>query len=286
MPLPNTGIQKAESLRIIKIRILLLHVVSLGVFFVPYDNALLVLAAITYFARTFGWEGGSHRYFAHRSYKTSRAFQLFLAILAASGGQRGPIWWAWHHRLHHRHSETELDPHSPVQKGFIYAHFLWYLDPKYIDTDLDTVKDLAKYPELVWINKYHYFVPYLLMAAIFCLGQFTTVLGPNVNGVSAIVWGFFLSTALSLHSTFVVNTITHGISPRLFSYRAFATSDTSTNNWCSLHRDDGASWRSLIPSVHERRAPGLLVEIDPTYWIRKFLEKIVMVGPLTRCRAR
>ncbi len=282
MRLPNTGIQKAESLRIIKIRIVLLHVASLGVFFVPYEHSLLGLAAITCFARTFGWEGGSHRYFAHRSYKTSRFFQMLLAILAASGGQRGPIWWAWHHRLHHRHSETALDPHSPVQKGFLYAHFGWYLDQKNIDTDLDAVKDLAKYPELVWINKYHYVFPYLLLAAIFCLGQFTTVLGPNVNGLSAAIWGFFLSTAVSLHSTFAVNTVTHGISPRFFSYRTFDTSDASTNNWLLFILTMGASWHNN----HHRymsaaRAGFRWWEIDLTYWVLKALEKIGIVWDLT-----
>lgn len=180
MSLPNTGTQKAESLRIIKFRVWLVHVASLGIFFVPYDHSLLLLTSITFFTRTFGWEGGSHRYFSHRSFKTSRAFQFFLAILAASGGQRGPIWWATHHRAHHRYSDTPLDPHSPIHRGFWYAHMGWFLDPKNIDTDLDAAKDLSRFPELVWINKYHYIFPYILMVIIFCVGEFTAILGPKV----------------------------------------------------------------------------------------------------------
>jgi len=283
MSLPSTGIQKVESLRIIKFRVWLVHVASLATFVVSYDHSLLVLTAITFFTRTFAWEGGSHRYFSHRSFKTSRTFQMILAILAASGGQRGPIWWATHHRAHHWYSDTPLDPHSPIHRGFSYAHMGWFLDPQNIDTDLDAAKDLSRFPELVWVNKFHYIFPYILMAVIFCVGAFTTILGPNVGGISAVVWGFFLSTMLSLQATFVVNTITHGFKPSFFSYRRFNTSDTTSNNWLLAIPTMGASWHNN----HHRfmgsaRAGFYWWEVDLTYCILRILAWLGIVWDLRR----
>ena len=61
--------------------------------------------------------GGYHRYFSHRSYKTSRVFQFLLAFFAMTSAQKGVLWWAAHHRHHHRYSDQEPDFHSPLQKG-------------------------------------------------------------------------------------------------------------------------------------------------------------------------
>lgn len=285
MSLPNTGIQKAENLRIIKFRVWLVHVASLGIFFVPFDYSLLLYTAVTFFVRTFGWEAGSHRYFSHRSYKTSRAFQLFLAVLAASGGQRGPIWWATYHRAHHRDSDTQTDPHSPTHRGFWYAHMGWFLDPKNIDTDLDAAKDLSRFPELVWVNKYHYIFPYILMVLIFCLGAFANILGPKlhgaVGGLSAVIWCFFLSTMLSLQATFVINTITHGFSPRLFSYRRFNLDDTTTNNWLLAIPTMGASWHNNHHRFMGAAKAGFYWwELDLTYYILKILSWLRIVWDL------
>ena len=279
--LKNTGIQEAENIQIIKLRVILVHVASLGIFFVPCSYSLLIFTVITFFIRTFSWEGGSHRYFAHRSYKTSRTFQFILAVLAASAGQRGPLWWAWHHRLHHKYSDTELDLHSPLHKGFWYAHMGWFVDIKNINTDLDMVSDLSKYPELVFINKYHYLFPYLLMAIIFFVGEYTTIFGSEVAGLSAIIWGFFLSTMLSLQATFAVNTIMHGFMPSLFCYRTFPTNDTSTNNWLLAIFTMGASWHNNHHwFMSSARAGFNWWEIDLTFYILKVLQLLGIVWDL------
>ena len=64
--------------------------------------AVLALAATTFFARMFGITAGYHRYFAHKTYKTGRAFQFVLALLGVTSTQKGPLWWAGLHRRHHR----------------------------------------------------------------------------------------------------------------------------------------------------------------------------------------
>lgn len=279
MTAEDSGTQKTNNTQVIKFRILLLHVASLGIFFVPFSYPLLIFTAVIFFIRTFAWEGGSHRYFAHRSYKTSRFFQLLLAVLAASGGQRGPLWWAWHHRLHHRYSDTELDLHSPIHKNFWYAHIGWIIEN--VSIDLDLVKDWSKYPELVFVNKYHYVFPYLGMIMIFCLGQYTPVLGSDVGGLSAVIWGFFLTTMLSLHATFVVNTITHGLKQKFFAYRSFDTDDTSTNNWLLAIPTMGASWHNNHHRyMNSARAGFYWWEIDLTFYVLKVLELLGIVWDL------
>jgi stearoyl-CoA desaturase (delta-9 desaturase) len=147
--LPSTGIQASESITLIKLRVVIVFIGCLAAWWFPLNRELLLLAALSFYVRTFGWEGGHHRYFAHRSYKTGQIFQSFLACLGASSAQRGPLWWACHHRAHHRHSDTLRDPHTPIGKGRFYAYLGWIFDKQYCDTDLDEAKVFAKYPELV-----------------------------------------------------------------------------------------------------------------------------------------
>src|SRR3954469_8058138 len=113
----NLGVQKNEPVAVIKVRLLVVHAGALAAFFVPFHWALAALLAPTFFPRMFGVEAVYHRYFSHRAFKTSRAFQFVLALLAASSGQRGALWWAAHHRMHHRRADEPGDLHSP-RDGF------------------------------------------------------------------------------------------------------------------------------------------------------------------------
>ncbi|MDA1370364.1 MAG: acyl-CoA desaturase [Proteobacteria bacterium] len=279
--LASTGIQKSEGLAIIRIRIWIFHILSLGILFVPVNAQIVTWTIITFFIRVFAWEAGSHRYFSHRSFKTSRAFQLFLAVLAAASGQRGPIWWAQHHRHHHRESDKPDDPHSPIHRGYWFAHFGWLMDERYIDTDLDAVKDLAKYAELVWVNKYHYIFPYIVLIFTFILGQYTAVFGDTGLGVSAIFWVFIFSTMLSAQSTFSVNTLTHGIKASLFNHRRFTTDDSTTNSWLMCIPSMGASWHNNHHRyMNSARAGFYWWQLDLAYLVLKLLSIFRIVWDL------
>lgn len=283
----TSGIQQAERLSVVIFRVVLVHVASLAVFLVPFTGALLVAAVVGFFVRVFAWEAGSHRYFSHRSFKTTRLFQLLLAVLAAASAQRGPIWWATHHREHHRHADQPGDPHSPVQRGFWYAHIGWVLDQDKLNTDLDAAKDLARFPELVWVNQYHYLFPYLLLAGIFLLGEYTTVFGHAGLGWSAMVWVFFLPTLLSLHATFVVNTLTHARMPGWSNYRRFATKDTSTNSWLLAVPTMGASWHNNHHRyMNSARAGFYWWELDLTYYVLRLLAVLGLVWDLRSVPAK
>lgn len=278
--LPSTGIQKSENISIIKLRVAVIYLGSLGVIFVPFSWPLAALTLVSVYVRTFGWEGGHHRYFAHRSFKTSRIFQLVLACLGAASGQRGPIWWATHHRDHHRYSDTPRDPHTPIKNGKLYAYIGWFFDKAHCDTNLDDARDLSRFPELVWVNKYHYFFPYLFLVLIFAIGQWTPLLG-GVGGVAAVVWGFFLGTLLSLQGSLLVNAFAHGSKPGPFSYRTFRTSDTSLNNLPLCLLSLGASWHNNHHRYMNSARTGFRWwELDLTYMTLRVLEIVGIVWDL------
>src|SRR4051794_33423697 len=119
-----------------------------GVIVLGWSWSGLALALALYAVRMFGLTSGYHRYFAHRSYKTSRFFQFLLALLGTTATQKGPLWWAGHHRTHHKYSDQPQDPHSVKQRGFWWAHIGWILVKRYVPTDYARIKDFASYPEL------------------------------------------------------------------------------------------------------------------------------------------
>src|SRR5262245_25859155 len=106
-----------------------LHLSTLLVFVVPFTWSLLGWLAASYLLRMFGVTAGYHRYFSHRSYKLGRVSQALIAVLAQTSGQKGVLWWAAHHRDHHRHSDRPADVHSP-REGFWWAHLGWILSTR------------------------------------------------------------------------------------------------------------------------------------------------------------
>lgn len=191
-----------------------MHVACVGVFFVPVSRAVLVLAVGSYLVRMFAITAGYHRYFSHRSFKTSRPFQFLLALVGTMSMQNGPLWWASWHRRHHKFSDTPRDAHSPKNGGFYHAHIGWFLEGGGENPDLSNVRDLTRYPELVWLERYKW-IP-LVSYGVLCFA---------VAGLSGLFWGFFLSTIVLLHATMLINSLAH-----VWGSRRFETSDDSRNN--------------------------------------------------------
>jgi stearoyl-CoA desaturase (Delta-9 desaturase) len=239
-----------------------LHAVCLLALWTGASGFDLSLLAATYFGRMFGITGGYHRYFAHRTYKTSRAFQLVLALLGCSATQKGPLWWAGHHRIHHKHADRPgKDVHSPVDGGW-YAHQGWIFDHRWDATRLDQIRDFAAYPELVWLNR-HYEVPPLLLAAT-CFA---------VGGLSGVIWGFCISTVLLWHSTYAINSICH-----LWGSRRYDTPDTSRNNWLFGILTLGEGWHNNHHHYCACARQGFRWwEIDVTYYALRVLQALGLV---------
>jgi stearoyl-CoA desaturase (Delta-9 desaturase) len=206
-----------------------MHLSLLLVFVVPLSWKVGALALGGYGVRMWAVTAGYHRYFAHRSYKTSRTFQFILAVLGATTMQNGPIWWASVHRRHHKNADGPGDPHSPTPRGFGYAHVGWAFDlslppPR----DESNVTDLTRFPELRWIDR-HDWVPIAAYAAA-CVA---------IGGASGFVWGFVVSTMLVFHATMLINSLAH-----MWGSQPYETGDDSRNNALLAVLTLGEGWHN------------------------------------------
>ncbi len=138
------------------------HLACIAAFFLKFHWSYLIVCLALYYTRMFFVTAGYHRYFSHRSFKTSRAFQFVMAFMATMSTQKGVLWWAANHRHHHRYSDTEEDLHSPSLRGFLWSHVGWILSDRYNETRTELIGDFHKYPELRWLNKYHVVPPVIL----------------------------------------------------------------------------------------------------------------------------
>jgi stearoyl-CoA desaturase (delta-9 desaturase) len=233
-----------------------MHVACVAVIFTGVHAIDIALCFFLYFIRMFGITGGYHRYFSHRSFKTSRSFQFVLACLGCSALQKGPLWWSAHHRDHHRFSDTEDDPHSPIVKSIWHSHVGWVLSSENDEANMNIVKDLRRYPELVLLDTLHW-VPGILLGVLCFL----------INGWSGLVVGFVISTVLLYHGTFTVNSLCH-----LFGRRRFNTTDASRNNSFVAVITLGEGWHNNHHHYQGSARQGIYWwEIDVSYYIIKFL---------------
>jgi stearoyl-CoA desaturase (delta-9 desaturase) len=247
-----------------------MHLSVLLVFFVDFSPGLLVLALASYCLRMWAITAGFHRYFSHRAFKTSRAFQFFLALLGTTAMQNGPLWWSSWHRRHHKYSDGPGDAHSPVQGGFLHAHIGWFLDGSHDYPNLANVRDLARYPELRWLDR-HRWLPIVGYALAMYL----------VAGVGGLVWGFVLSTILCLHATMCINSLAH-----LWGSRRYPTADASRNNWLLALVTLGEGWHNNHHfDMNAARQGRTLWELDVTYLSLKVLAAFGIVWDLRPPRA-
>ena len=149
---------------------ILMHFACLAVFWVGWSPIAVAAAACVYVLQAFGVTAFYHRYFAHRAFKTSRAVQLVGAVMGNMSMQRGVLWWVSKHRRHHQHSDTSDDVHSPRQHGFMWSHMVWFMERKHCHTDEQVIRDLARFPELRFLDRQPFLVPTSLAAALFAFG--------------------------------------------------------------------------------------------------------------------
>jgi stearoyl-CoA desaturase (Delta-9 desaturase) len=249
------------------VALIAIHVITLATILHGVTLKLVLIATGTYFLRMFAITGVYHRYFAHRTYKTSRFFQLVLAFLGTTATQKGPLWWAAAHRLHHKHSDTERDVHSPVRHGFWYSHMGWWLGRDHERTRAEMIPDFAAYPEIRWLDEHYLVGPWTL--GIACTILF---------GVEGGLWGYFVSTCFLLHATFAINSLAH-----VWGSRRYATKDTSRNNFWLALLTMGEGWHNNHHHYMSSTNQGFFWwEVDVTYYILKVLEKLGLVWDLRR----
>lgn len=255
-----------------------LHLGCLAVIWTGVSAFAVALAVVLYAVRMFALTGFYHRYFSHRTFQTSRGMQFVFAVIGASCAQRGPLWWAAHHRKHHRHADTPDDPHSPRHRGFWRSHAGWFLTHGAFATDLQRVPDLARYPELRWLDRFDTLVPAALAMSLYALGQALQHWAPRLgtNGLQLLAWGFFVSTTVLFHATVTINSVAHRLGRRRFD-----THDDSRNNaWLALITF-GEGWHNNHHFFPGSARQGFRWwELDITYYGLRLLAAIGLVRDL------
>ncbi len=240
------------------------HFVPLLAIFTGVTTRALVFGAVAYVARVLIITGGYHRYFSHRTYRLRRVPQFLLGLAGLTTVQKGPLWWAAHHRDHHRYSDTALDPHTP-KKGLWWSHMGWILSPTTKVTDMERVRDLSKFPELRWLNRNDWVGPWFLGVLAFL-----------VAGWSGLWIGFFGSTVLVWHGTFLINSGAH-----VFGRRRYATTDTSRNSFLLAVITMGEGWHNNHHHYQASCRQGFRwYQWDPTFYVIKALSWVGIVSDI------
>lgn len=236
----------------------------MAAFLTGIDRRAVVIALVLFWTRMFFLTAGYHRYFAHRSYRMGRVGQAVMAFGGTTAAQKGPLWWASLHRDHHRYADTERDPHSPLE-GFWWSHMGWFLSDKYKETDFGAIDDFARYPEIRFIDRQNWIGPWSTGVVAFLIG-----------GWSGLVVGFFASTVVLWHTTFLVNSAAH-----TFGRRRYATDDTSRNNLAIALLTGGEGWHNNHHHYPPSARQGFFWwEVDTSWYVLRLLAILGVVRDL------
>lgn len=255
-----------------------IHLACLGVFWVGASAAAVTVFIASYLVRMFFVTAFYHRYFSHRAYHAGRFTQFVMAVLGCTAGQRGPLWWAGHHREHHLFSDTESDPHSPAHRGMWYAHTLWFLTRGSFPLRRERIRDWQRYPELLWLERFDW-VPFLALAlGMYGLGDWMSVRFPDsgTSGWQMLIWGFFVSTVVLYHATYTINSLAHR-----YGSRRFETRDSSRNNLGLAVLTLGEGWHNNHHRYPVSARQGFFWwEVDVSFLLLRLLSLVGIVRDL------
>jgi len=255
-----------------------MHAACLGVIWVGWSPFAVATAIFLYAIRLLAITGFYHRYFSHRSFSTSRAVQAIFAFIGASSVQRGPLWWAAHHRHHHNHSDQPDDTHSPHQDGFLWSHIGWFLSRANFPIRKERIPDLMRFSELRFLDRFDILAGVVLAVSLYALGSALEMIAPqlSVTGGQLLIWGFFVSTVVLYHATFTINSLAHR-----FGRRRYATADESRNNVALALLTFGEGWHNNHHHYPASARQGFYWwEIDITWYFLKLLERLGLIWDL------
>jgi stearoyl-CoA desaturase (delta-9 desaturase) len=272
----NAGAESIDWWRVLPF--VAMHIALITLYWVGWSPFALFFAIVMYVIRMFAVTGFYHRYFAHKTFQTSRTAQFIFALIGATAVQRGPLWWAAHHRNHHVHADQPQDVHSPHQHGLLWSHLGWFLSQANFKTQLERVRELSRYRELCWLDRFDSLVPIALALSIYASGELLAHYAPQLqtNGWQLLVWGFVVSTIALYHATFCVNSLAH-----VWGSRRYPTRDHSRNNWLIAIITLGEGWHN-----NHHHFPGSVKqgfywwEIDFTYYGLKLLASMGLIWNL------
>jgi stearoyl-CoA desaturase (delta-9 desaturase) len=235
------------------------------------------VALLSFLLRGLCITGFYHCYFAHRAYKTSRYAQFMFALIGVSAMQTGPLGWAAQHRNHHRKSEQPEDVHPPIQYGFCESHVGWMLRKRNAEL-ISQVRDLAKYPELVMIDRLLLAPAFVLTILLYSGGEWLRrhIPGSGTSGAQMVIWAFSIATVALWNVTWSVNSVCH-----IFGSKRFATGDESRNNWLIAVPALGEGWHNNHHFYPGSARQGFYWwEVDLTYYFLLLLERLGLIWDL------
>jgi len=259
------SVVRSDRITFAKLPFFGVHLACIGVYWSGITWRAVALCVALYAIRMLGITAGYHRYFAHRSYRTSRSFQFILALIGCWALQKGPLWWAAHHRHHHQHSDEDTDVHSPERRGFWWSHVGWFLGNRYDPTEYHLIRDFADYPELRWLDD-NCLAPGLLLG----------IASYYIAGWPGLFFGFFVSSVLLYHGTFAINSLCH-----IFGSVRYQTGDASRNSFTLALVTFGEGWHNNHHHYSTSTRMGFFWwEIDITYYVLKALSTLRIVWGL------
>lgn len=251
----------------IVIGLTVLHLGAVAALFYFSWSALIVALFLYWVTGGLGITLGFHRLLTHRSFKTPKWFEYLLTCCGCLAWQGGPVQWVGTHRLHHKHSDTDHDPHTP-RHGFNWAHVFWcmFKQPEG-EPAANAAKDLLRDPGHRFLNKCFWLPPIVLGVVLYFGGWFAAYMGLNTSGLSWVLWGLCMRTVAVYHATWFVNSATH-----TWGYRSNDTNDDSTNLWWVALLSFGEGWHNNHHAQQRSAAHGWKwYEIDLTYMTIKVL---------------
>ncbi len=273
----NNNLDQVDWARVIPY--ILLHLSCLFVISVGFSWTALIVCIASYLIRMFAITAFYHRYFSHKSFKTNRFVQFLFGFIGTAATQRGPLWWAAHHRHHHKHSDQEDDRHSP-NKGFWKSHMLWFLNKKNFPTNYERVKDLTKFKELLWLDRFDILPPIIYAFLMLMLGYLLQAYSPE-EGVTAwqiLIWGYFISTVLLGHVTYSINSVAH-----CWGTKRFNTGDDSRNNFLLALLTLGEGWHNNHHKFPASAKQGIYWwELDFSYYALWSMKQLGLVWDIKK----
>ncbi|OBY76156.1 acyl-CoA desaturase [Acinetobacter gyllenbergii] len=253
---------------------ILLHIACLAVFWVGISWVAIIFMIMFYVIRMFAITAFFHRYLSHKTFQTSRPVQFIFLLIGTMSAQRGPLWWAAHHRYHHHFTDTEQDPHSSTH-GFWYSHIGWFLNEQNFSTRKHVIKDWLKFPEIIWLDRFSFPIVLMTALAVYVLGEWLAASHSNLgtSGLQLLVWGFVVSTVLLIHATLCINSLAH-----LYGSRDFDTTDNSRNNLFLSIITLGEGWHNNHHYYAGSTRQGFFWwQIDITYYLLKVMSWLGLI---------
>ncbi len=256
---------------------IVLHLGCLMVLWVGFSWTAFWVMLMSYLIRMFAITAFFHRFFSHKSFQAKKWVARSFAVIGTAATQRGPLWWAAHHRHHHIHSDQDGDAHAP-KHGFWNSHMLWFLREENFKTNKAKVKDLSQDPFLVWVDRHDMLFPVLYALLLWAVGSVYAAVFPTAgtSGLQWLVWGYFIATVLLSHVTYTINSLSH-----VFGTQDYETGDESRNHWLLAVLTLGEGWHNNHHCYPGSARQGFKTwQIDISYSALKLMAKLGWVWEL------